>query len=339
MTERSRFWDGEILGDCGPYTQTHLHDQFFRSVLNGTGDRGPVKNWRNELEVTGTSSPVSVNTGGGVVYGMLFDMDAATTVSIPTPSSGTSRYDVVVAQRDWGNQVVRIARHAGTAAVSPAVPTLTQSAGTFWEIPLGTVLVDDAGTITVTDAREFCEFGTTWPADIVTVGMFEQGAITAAKIPDRTRDDTKGSGQLEEDSNNPCTWAAGPSWDYFTFTNGVTNAVWVYFLGSYDIVGASVDFYIWGGPTAVAAGNVKWDYNIYYGTDGGALTNATGSGLVAQGGRAVGTIYRDQLAAAIPVGAGQIVALQITRDGGDGTDTYGSPVWAIAIEASYTADA
>jgi len=299
-----------------------------------------MKGWRNELAVTGTSSPVSVDTGGAVVYGMLFDMDAATTASIPTPSSGNSRYDRIVAQRDWANQVVRIVRVSGVAAPAPAVPALTQSAGTFWEIPLATVLIDDAGTITVTDTREFCEFGTTWPANIVTAGMFEQGAVTISEIPDRTRYEAKGSGQIEPAAANPCTWAAGPSWDYFTFVNGAANVAWIYFMGSYDIVGASVDFYLWNGPTAVAAGDVKWNYNIYYGTDGGALTNLAGTTpVIAQGGRAVGNAYRDQIVAAVPVGAGQIIAFELTRDGGHGTDTYGSPVWAIALEASWTADA
>ena len=110
MTERSRFWDGQVLGDCGPYNQTHLCDQFFRAVLNGTGNRGVLKGWLNELEVTGTTTSVDVATGGAVIYGGLYENTASVSVSISTPSSGLSRIDRIVVQRRWSTQVARITR-------------------------------------------------------------------------------------------------------------------------------------------------------------------------------------------------------------------------------------
>lgn len=339
MTQRSLFWDGSVLGDCGPYTQSHLHDQFFRCILNGSGDRGVCRGWRNELLVSGTSSPVSVAAGGAVVYGMLFDMDAATTVNIPTPSSGNSRYDRIVVQRGWAEQTVRIVRVSGVAAIFPSIPSLTQAAGTYWQIPLATVLIDDSGTITLTDSREWCAFPTELPANIVTAGMFEEGAVTAAKIPNRTRYELKGAKQLRPDSANPATWIAGPSYDYWEFTNGVTDGVWSYWMGPTGIASANVTFYLWNGPTAVAAGDVKWDYDFYHGPSGGALTNTSGTvAVIAQGGRAIGNVYRDTLVS-LAVGEGQIIAFHLTRDGGHGTDTYGSPMWAIGLEMSWTADA
>jgi hypothetical protein len=340
MAERSRFWDGNaVLGDDGPYTQTHLHDQFFRSVLNGTGNRGPLRNWRNNLEVTGVSSPVSVDTGGACVYGGLYDSDSAVTVSIPTPASGLSRYDLIVVRRDWNTQTIRIARVAGVAAAAPAIPTPTQTAGTIYEIPLATILVDDAGTITVTDAREFCAYTTDWPAAIITGDMVVEGAVTLDKIPDRARYDLKGAGQCEPDSGTPASWVAGPSWDYWEFTKGgpANDSIWVYFMGPTGLVG-TIDFYIWTGPTAVAAGNAKYNYNIYYGSDGGALANAAGSILVAYGG-AVNIVTRSQIVAALAAGEGQIIAFQLTRDDGHGTDTYGNHSWLVGVEMSWTADA
>jgi hypothetical protein len=339
MVERSLFWDTELLGDGGPYTQTHIHDQFFRSVINGTGDRAVVNGWRGQLLVSGTSSPLTVAAGGGCVYGMLFDMDEATTVDIPTPSTGASRYDIVCLRRDWASQTVRVYRHPGVAAGAPVVPTLTQTAGTYWEAPLATVLVDDAGAITVTDSRDYCTFSTEWPANIVTAGMFEQGSVTVDKIPNRTRYFAKGGKMIRPDATNPCAWVAGPTWDYFTFTNGVTNSAWTYWMGPTGLVGGQVNFYIWNAPTAVAAGDVKWDYNIYHG-DAGTPTNTTGTvPVIAQGGRAVGTIYRDQVPnIVVPAGPEEIISFQLSRDGGAGADTYGSPVWLIGVEMEWTAD-
>jgi hypothetical protein len=135
MTERSMLWDG-ILGDGGPYTADDLANNMFRSITGCTGDRGELKGWLDELEVSGTSSPVSVATGAGLVYGMFYETDAAVSVSVGTPSSGTSRYDRIVLRRDWSAQTVRVARVTGTAAASPAVPALTQAVGAVYEIHL-----------------------------------------------------------------------------------------------------------------------------------------------------------------------------------------------------------
>lgn len=340
MTQRSLFWDGIAVGDALQVAQTHLHDQFFRCILNGTENRGPVRGWRNELLVSGTSSPLSVATGGAVVYGMLFDMDAAVGVSIPTPSSGNSRYDRVVAQRDWGNQVVRIARVSGVAAPAPAVPALTQTAGTFWEVPLATILIDDAGAITNTDAREFCTYSTAWPANIVVAGMFEQGAVTAATIPDRTRYDLKGAGQIRPDSGAVCTRVAGANYDYWSFADAAFNRGWAMWGGDASIVGSTVDFYVWSVPNVNGAGggaeNCEWDYDIYYHTGAGTPSSASGTATIDQQLRLNTTIYRDQLVAGITLGDGHLAAVRLSRDGV--ADSYNSAMRLLGIEMVYTSD-
>ena len=85
MTEISRFWDGVALGDCGPYSTANLHGEFFRSILNGTGDRGPLFGWLNGLEVTGASSPLTVDTGAAIIYGLFYENTEAVSVSVSTP--------------------------------------------------------------------------------------------------------------------------------------------------------------------------------------------------------------------------------------------------------------
>jgi hypothetical protein len=342
MTQRSLFWDTSGLGDGGPYTQTDLHDNFFRSIINGTGDRAVVKGWRSELLVSGSSSPLSIATGGGCVYGMLYDMDEATTVSVPTPSSGASRYDIICLRRDWAAQTVRVYRHSGVAAGSPVVPTLTQTAGTYWEAPLATVLIDDAGTITLTDTREFCAFSTEWPANIVEAGMYEQGAITAALRPDRTRYILKGAGQITADSTNPCTRVAGGSYDYWQFAPAVTNEAWVYFQIPQGVVGSQVTFYFWSTPDVNGAGagaeNCRWTYSIWHGPSGGALANDALFVDADQQLRLNTTAYADQVpAVALGGNEGDIIAFQLGRNGG--ADSYASNMRLHGVEMRWTAEA
>lgn len=341
MAQRSGLWDGQV-GDGGPYATADLHDWFLRMVLNGTGNRGPLQWWLNGLAVSGTASPVTVATGAAIVYGGFYELPSPVGVSIPTPLTGTSRYDRIVVRRNWTAQQTRIARVAGVAAAAPAVPALTQTAGAIYEIPLATVLVNDSGVITVTDTREYCQFCTTWPANTVDTEHYTAGAITPAKVPNRNRWELKQSGSFIEDSANAFTWTAGGNYDYPSFAAGVTNAGWVYFMAPEDLVGASVDIYLWSVPNVNGAGggaeNVKWNYLIDSGSSGGALVNATGSVLVDQQLRVNTTVYRDQLVAAHAITAGELLILQVTRDGGHVNDNYLSAMQLLGIEMYRTAD-
>lgn len=342
MTERSLFWDGEVLGDCGPYTQLHLQDYFFRSILNATGDKGVVRGWRNELEVTGTTSPISVASGGAVVYGMPFDVDVASSFAVSTPASGNSRYDRIVVRRTWATQVVRLARVSGVAAAAaPAVPALTQTAFVTWEIPIATLLIDDAGTITVTDARDFLAFPTAYWANIVEAGMYEEGAVTADKRPDRTRRILKGAKQIQPDSGAPCTWTAGPPYEHWQFADAAFNRGWALFGGKESIVGGTVDFYVWSVPHVNGAGGgaetCQWDYSIYYSNAAGTPTNAAGNITPDQQARLNTTVYADQIVAGLTVGANTLVAFRLSRDGA--ADSYNSPMRLLGIEMRWTADA
>lgn len=341
MAETSYFWDGNaVLGDDGPYSTADVQDVFFRMLLNGTGNRGPLKGWRNDLEVSGAASPVTVAAGGAIVYGGFFESDQAASVNIPTPAAGLSRYDRVVVRRTWATYTMRIGRVAGIAAAAPAVPALTQTAGVTWEIPLATVLITDAGTITLTDTREFCTFSTTWPANAVDTEHYAPGAVTPADVPDRTRYQLKGSGQIEPDSANACTWVAGASYDYWQFADAATNAGWVYFQAPVGLVGATVDVYVWSVPDVNGAGGgaelCQWDYNTYSGPYGGVLGNTNGTINPDQQARLNTTIYADQLIAALAINAGDILIIQLSRDGA--ADSYNSAMRLLGIEMRWTAD-
>jgi hypothetical protein len=109
-----------------------------------------LTNQLNELAVTGVATPVSVATGRAMVHGAWYQSDAVVTVAVPTPAVST-RVDLIVLQKDWITQTVRIARHAGTEGAG--APALTQNDTVLWEIPLAEASITTGGTITVTDTR------------------------------------------------------------------------------------------------------------------------------------------------------------------------------------------
>lgn len=344
MTQRSLFWDGIVLGDSGPYASVNLHDQMLRSITGCTGNKGVLLNWLNGLEVTGGASPVNVASGAALVYGTFFESDSAVSVLVNAPSAGYSRYDVIVVRRSVADQTARIGKVTGNQATdSPVIPTLTQDALGIYEIPLATLLIADTGVITITDSREYAIYSTTWPPNLVTGDMIVNGAINADKLTNHNRWKLKGAGAIVPDATNPCTGTAGANYDFWAFATGVTNEGWVYFMFPTGVVPGTLAFYLWTVPDVAAAGDVKWDWLGYYGTgtsDGVTLMSTTGSILIAQGGRAIANSYRDAFFTITneAIFAGDIIALQVKRDGGAGADTYGSSARLLGVEMYWTGD-
>jgi len=339
MTERSLFWDGIATGDCGPYTQAHLMDRFFRALLNGTGNRGVLKGWGNELLVSGTASPLTVDTGGAIVYGLFQNIDNPVSVSIPTPTSGKSRYDRVVARRTWATQQIRIGRISGVAAVAPVIPSLVQTPDTTYDIPLATVLITDAGNITLTDTREFCSFSTQWPAGSVDTEHYATGGITPASVPDRSRWEIKGDGQFQPHSVNPCGRAIGADYDYWEFDTVGVCAGWAFFLIPEDVVGGGVYFYVWSTPHVNGVGGgaelCQWDYEIYHGTADTIAVMDSGSVSYDQQTRTNDRPYRDALTN-LATTEDLFVAVLLSRDGL--ADSYTHDMEVHGIEMIRTAD-
>lgn len=190
MTEKSLLWDTNGTGDgTGTgYTETDMI-QLFRSLFTRTANMGGVvPDYLNELAVSGTSSPVAINTGAALVYGIPYWNTASVNVAIATPAVST-RVDRIVLRADWTLQTVRITRIAGTEGAG--TPAMTQSAGTTWDIPLATVSITTGGVITVTDAREWVLGtgdatidSTKLATDAVTTAKIADSNVTTAKIAD-----------------------------------------------------------------------------------------------------------------------------------------------------------
>lgn len=190
MAEKSLLWDTNGTGDgTGTgFTETDML-QLFRSLFTRTANMGGVApDFLNELAVSGTSSPVAVNTGAALVYGIVYWNTASVNVAIATPAVST-RVDRIVLRADWTAQTARITRIAGTEGAG--TPAMTQSAGTTWDIPLATVSITTGGVITVTDAREWLLGtgdgtidATKLASDAVTTAKILDANVTTAKIAD-----------------------------------------------------------------------------------------------------------------------------------------------------------
>ena len=161
MAESSRFWITNGTGD-GPgsgYTQQQFYDFMRKTFLTDQeASEGVLKGTGNGLAVTGSSSPLAVDTGAAMVYGLFYENTASVNLTVTTPSVGTTGGHVIL-RAGWAAQTVRLVAVRNTDGTA-AIPALTQSAGTTWEIRLASFTISTGGVITLTDARSYCHFGT-----------------------------------------------------------------------------------------------------------------------------------------------------------------------------------
>jgi len=339
MTERSYHWNTTGGGDGQVYSQSEMMDRFFRAVLNGTGNQGVLHGWLSSLEVTGTASPLSVATGGAVLYGMIYETDAAVSVTVAAPATGSSTYYVVV-RRSWAGQTCRIA----------LVTALVQTVNTTYDVPLATITVTAAGVITITDTRDYCTFGTDWPAATIDSEHYAAGAVTPAKIPDRTRYQFRGAGRLEtqEGALYGAEWIGaggiyGVPYDHWRMADAVTDGLWAYFWPPVGLVGGTADFYVWSVPDVNGLGagaeNVHWDINVYQGYSDITFYEVDETAtLVDCQLRLEANIYADQVASAVNVVSQAPLAVLIQRAGAQPDDDFFAPMRLLGIGMRFTAD-
>lgn len=156
MAETSVPWSGTTVGDAGPYTHEVWTDLWAAFFAPDTATQGIFEGTLNELEASGSVSPVAINTGYAFVDGTFYKNTASVDVTIPTPSVST-RIDRIVLRKDWSAQTVRITRIAGVEGGS--APSLTQSDGSVWDIPIAQISITTLGAITITDQRTMISVG------------------------------------------------------------------------------------------------------------------------------------------------------------------------------------
>jgi hypothetical protein len=106
-----------------------------------------------------TGMQVKVPAGFAFVRGHFYKSDAQETLTISAANATNPRWDLIVLKLDPTANSVVLAVKTGTAAASPADPSLTQSDEGVFELPLARVVVAaNATTVAagnVTDVRRF----------------------------------------------------------------------------------------------------------------------------------------------------------------------------------------
>jgi hypothetical protein len=151
MTETSKFWGGEITGDCGPYTYDDWADFFAKIFAIDTAYCGPIVGYENELEVTDAGGlNVQIDTGAALVNGRFYENDAAV-----VDAAANNEWSLVLLRNDYAAQETRaIVRSNSYASEAAALASIVQNA-TYWDIPLATVLTSAGAISSINDKRRF----------------------------------------------------------------------------------------------------------------------------------------------------------------------------------------
>lgn len=158
MAEKSMHWytDGfaGAIGDgAAPYTQEE-----FRAFLYSMFGYGVVVGEGNELAVTGSSSPLQVDTGRAMVAGFHYWNDAALDLAVATPAVGTTGGRVVL-QADWSTATVRAVIKMATDGVGTP-PSPEQDIGNIFEMSLAIFQIQKDGSIIgLTATRQYARAG------------------------------------------------------------------------------------------------------------------------------------------------------------------------------------
>jgi hypothetical protein len=335
MAETSYLWDNPGTGDSpgGGYGNAHFCQVINRMLFNGDGDQGVLNDFENELEVTdGGVDTATVDTGGSFQYGVWHWNDAALNVNINAFRGGNC---LIIVRASWAAQTSRI--------VARAVGALTQNPGVTYEIPLANVAINGAGAITlITDTRDFCEYSTEiWPFG-VTTDILAIDSATTAKMLDRDRWFLRSAGALAPDVTNPVVWTAitqHPRRNDWVFVDAALSSVWEVIRVPEDISGANISIRVWASPvTPAVTGDVRWLYNIWQAAAGGIAANTAGNIVQTLPVVDSGSTWTEDQLVSLAVTAGDLLLVEVARDGGHAADTLASSACMHAIYHYYTAD-
>lgn len=160
MASELNFDSFGFLDDVWDVNQSNWSDYFWPDMPDGV-----IAGIGNEMAPYGNSSGmvVYISSGECRVRSHRGSLSSAKSLTIEAASTANPRIDLVVARVNYLTSTVSIAVKKGTAASSPTAPTVTQTAGSTWEIPLAQVAVaKNATTITaanVTDLRNVRRLG------------------------------------------------------------------------------------------------------------------------------------------------------------------------------------
>lgn len=154
MSQKSMLWETQVGEGDGshPYTQADAGWYFSNFYTLDKTTMGVIHDVDNELEVTGTSSPLAVDTGKAVVYQFRYWNDASKNIAITTPTNGDTGGRIVL-EADWSANTVRAVAISNDDGVS-STPLLTQTENDIWQIPLASFVIDTAGNIWTDQSKD-----------------------------------------------------------------------------------------------------------------------------------------------------------------------------------------
>lgn len=128
------------IGFDGPVTEAQ-----WATLQNGFNGLNNSQGVLSGMDVSpgGSSRQVSIAAGEGGASGVWVSSTSATTLTLAANATGATRRDYVVLRLDWTANTAVFAAITGSSGASPS---LTQNAGSLWEIPLATVDVANGKT-------------------------------------------------------------------------------------------------------------------------------------------------------------------------------------------------
>lgn len=154
MTESSFLWDSGGGGDASPHSEA-LTAKLFAAVFGATtANKGVVLGMLNKLAPTISGTNILMDTGYAVVDGHPYYNDSSKSTAITTPSVGTTGRRLVL-RCSWSAQTVR-ATIISSADGTATIPSMTQTPGTTYDIPICQFTTTTGGVSTITlDDREY----------------------------------------------------------------------------------------------------------------------------------------------------------------------------------------
>lgn len=342
MAEYSMLWETGTTGDgsAAGYTQDQSTGLFHHTLVNNLTDEGILKNCLNALAATANNDPasptVTIDTGAAWIYGFHYWLDAANDLALTLPVVALTGFRIVLRASYAPTRTVRLAVVMNTDGVS-AIPAVTQTAGTTWEISLYTGVVDTGGDIWkdaaktygagVMDTRVYCH-----PNIEVETAMLADETVTAAKIANRTRTVFVPIISTEEVGVGALTF--NTTVKGFDMVDAAQCNVYGHWRVPEDFVsGLTFKTLI----RAAGAGDVMAYASAEYSSNGEAVwthSNAVGPAAVTVTTNLT-EISAVTLSSAV---AGDVIAFKFYRNASDPGDTVNASVYALGFIVSYTAD-
>jgi len=192
----SFLWSTSSSGDgsASGYTQSDW-TKILQIVGSCHGKEG-VADYANHYSASEELETVIIDTGGALVDGKPHECTTAGSVTVVAAAGGgNTRIDRILLRASWNADdaspaTVRIVNLAGTDAGTPSAPALTTTSGSTYEIALWQALVNTAGSIALTDERDYgaittaCALG----ANVITLDKMANNSIDSDQYVDASID-------------------------------------------------------------------------------------------------------------------------------------------------------